>query len=118
LNRLVSYLLLALYVALGTGCAAALHDLQHAAEDAREDATARAAGLPAEPHHHDDNNCDAHARLHLAVFHSRCVAVVLCLGLCCLSRVPVVDPLVLRRAPLRTACRGPPALRSSHALPA
>ena len=59
LKRLASILLLFCFLGVGTGAAEFLHDLQHAADDAREDAIARSAGQPVQEHHHDETNCQA-----------------------------------------------------------
>ena len=57
LKRLTSFVLLACIFGLGSGALQFLHELQHAAEDARDDAIAKAEGKPVEEHHHDETNC-------------------------------------------------------------
>ena len=104
MRRLTSILLLITVLGLGTGGLAYVHDLQHAAEDAREDRDAGAAGLPVEHHHHDESNCHVHAQLHLPLIAAGWATMVVSLGL-----LPASPP------PVRSACptRRPPAERTA-----
>ena len=68
------------YLALGTGALEYVHNLQHAAEDAREDALHIACGKPVEHHEHDDGNCEIHQQLHLAFFFDGSVLFVIALS--------------------------------------
>jgi hypothetical protein len=107
-HRLTSILLLVTFLGLGTGVLAYLHERQHAAEDAAEERADRAAGLPAERHHHDESNCHVCAQLHLPLIAARWSPPVMSLGQQ-VAMVPVVVPqLVERRPPGRADCRDPP----------
>lgn len=97
------------YLALGTGALEYVHNLQHASEDARIDALAAAAGAPATSHPHDDSNCDIHAQLHMAIFLSHWLPVLVCLGLFVAFVILLDSPLIPRPQPVRIGCRGPPA---------
>ena len=79
-----------------------------------EDAKALAMHLPADKHPiHDESNCDMHAQLHLALYFTRWVPLLVCAGLfiAFLTQLPV--PLIRRHVPVRVDCRGPPARRGS-----
>lgn len=114
LKRFASILLLIAYLSLGSGALGYLHNLQHAAEDAREDKIATASGKPVEAHHHDESNCPFHASLLLAFFFDGWVSLFRLTGLflafVILARVSRLD-----RSPLlRICCRGPPSFRTSQ----
>jgi hypothetical protein len=107
---LAAYLLMFTFLALGTGGLEYLHNLQHAAEDARADAMAAASGQSHQDHHHDETNCSMHAQLHIALFLFRTLPPLLGIGalLAILKlRLQHSIPLILLH---RIDCRGPPAL--------
>ena len=108
-NRVASYLLLFVFLALGTGAAEYVHNKQHAAEDAHEDAIATASGKPAEEHHHDESNCAVHAQLHMPYVAMRWVPIILGIGRLIAFLSLSITPLIPRMLPVRVACRGPPA---------
>jgi hypothetical protein len=107
-NRVASYLLLFVFLALGTGAAEYVHNKQHAAEDAREDAIAAASGKPTEEHHHDETNCAVHAQLHMPYVAMRWVPIILGIGRLIAFLSLAITPLIPRMLPVRVACRGPP----------
>lgn len=107
-RRTPAILLLLCFAALGTGAAEYLHNLQHAAEDRREDAVALSLGQPIEHHHHDETNCDTHAQLHIALFITNWVPLLVFLGLFVAFLTLLDTPLIPRRQPVRIDCRGPP----------
>jgi hypothetical protein len=107
-NRFSAILLAFCYLALGTGGLEYAHNLQHAAEDAKVDAIATAAGAPVEHHQHDETNCDVHAQLHLALFLTSWVPTLICLGLFVAFLTLILTPLIPRLVPVRIDCRGPP----------
>ncbi len=110
MKPVAAYLLIITFLALGTGGLEHLHNLQHAAEDAREDAIAAASGHPQQDHHHDETNCSMHAQLHIALFLILSIPPLLGIGqlLAILKlRLQHSIPLILLH---RIDCRGPPAL--------
>jgi hypothetical protein len=109
-KRAASTILIALFLALGTGSLQYLHNLQHLAEDARQDALDRASGKPVESHHHDEGNCSTHAALFFAFFFGGWTSYVICLGLLIAFLVLLDARQVPRLLPLRIDCRGPPAV--------
>jgi hypothetical protein len=113
---LASLILLVCFFGIGTGALEQLHDLQHAAEDARVDAIARAAGQPVVPHHHDENNCEVHAQLHMPFVSIGWVPILVCLGLLVAFLTLLDTPLIHRPAPVRIDCRGPPVSGSFHSV--
>jgi hypothetical protein len=103
--------LLLVFLALGTGTLEYLHNLQHAQEDAREDALlARKGGplTPHESHEHDDSNCPVHAQLHLPLMSGGWVPLLVLLGLFVAFLSLLSQPLIHRAVPARIDCRGPP----------
>jgi hypothetical protein len=108
LNRLASYFLLFVFFSLGTGLAGYVHELQHDAEDAREDAAAAAARKPVVPHHHDETNCAVHAQLHMPMVAVGWVPVVVGVLLPVAFVTLVAESVSSARALIRTDCRGPP----------
>jgi hypothetical protein len=108
LHRTASFLLLFCFLGLGSGVIEYAHNLQHAAEDAIEDAKARAAGLPPESHHHDESNCHVHAQLHLGCLPAGWLPVLIALGLWISFLTLLSEPLIPRAVPVRIDCRGPP----------
>jgi hypothetical protein len=108
LYRWASFVLLLCFLGLGSGGLEYAHNLQHDAEDAIEDAKAKASGLPVERHHHDESNCHVHAQLHLGCIPVGWVPVLISLGLW-VSFLTLMDrPLIPRAMPVRIDCRGPP----------
>jgi hypothetical protein len=105
---MASILLLFCFLLLGSGTLEYIHDLQHDAEDAREDAIARAANLPLQEHHHDENNCPTHAALHMTFTVMAWVPILILLGLFVAFLSLLDTPLVARAIPMRIDCRGPP----------
>lgn len=114
MRRVASALLIALFLSLGSGALESLHNAAHAMEDAAEDATEaaffKATGHPVLPHQHDESNCDIHAQLHMALFLTSWVPLLVLLGLwvAFLSLFP--HSLIPRHLPARIDCRGPPSL--------
>jgi hypothetical protein len=109
-NRLASILLLVCFAALGSGALLWLHDHQHRHEDAARAAEARAAGAPTPEHkHHDESNCDLHARLQRSVIAGGWVPLLVLLGVFVAFLTLLPASPVDRRTPLRIDCRGPPA---------
>jgi len=109
-RRWAAIFLVVFYVGLGTGVLHYLHELDHAREDAREDAAALASGKPVQHHDHDD--CDVCAQFNVLVMwlSTPWTPLLAFLGLlvAILALLPI--PPVYRRAPVRIDCRGPPAL--------
>jgi hypothetical protein len=110
LKRLASYLLLLVFLALGTGAAEYVHNRQHAAEDAIEDAAIVALGHPSQEHHHDESNCVVHAQLHMQYEAVGWVPILISAGLFVGFLSLLADPFIHRMMPLRVDCRGPPLL--------
>jgi hypothetical protein len=108
-RRFAAILLLAGFLGLGTGGLQYLHEMQHAAEDARQDAAAKKAGLPVLPHQHDESTCEFCAQLHLQFVVIGWVPILICLGLLIAFLTLLDTPLIPRAIPARIDCRGPPA---------
>jgi hypothetical protein len=108
LNRIASYLLLLVFLSLGTGIAGYVHELRHDAEDAQEDAAAAAAGKPVEPHHHDESNCDVHAQLHMPMVSVGWMPVVVAVRRLIAFVVWTAESVSSTPSFLRVDCRGPP----------
>src|SRR4051794_27136060 len=108
--RLVAMLLLLLcLIARGSGLLEYWHNAEHAQEDARLAAAAKAAGQPVDEHpDHNDSNCAVHAQLHLALFVVAWALFFLCLGLLPQFILPNSSRLNAQRALVCIACRGPP----------
>jgi hypothetical protein len=107
-RRTTSILLLLCFAALGTGTLEYLHNLNHAREDAMEDAIAKTNHQPVEHHHHDESNCEVHAQLHLPYIAAGWVPLLICLGLFVAFLTQLNTPLIPRQLPTRIDCRGPP----------
>ncbi len=95
---------------LGSGTLEYLHNLDHAREDAIEDAQAAVDGKPLAPHHHDESNCEVHAQLHMPALPAAWVPLLICLGLWVAFLTLLDTPLIPRLLPFRVDCRGPPAV--------
>ena len=108
MRQFPALVLLLCFAAIGTGTLEYLHNLQHAAEDARADALAQAAGQPIDEHHHDEFNCSVHAQLHLPFVSAGWVPLLVCLGLFVAFVTLLNTPLIPRLTPARIGCRGPP----------
>jgi hypothetical protein len=108
LKRIPSILLLACFLGLGTGFFEYFHEMQHAAEDARQAALLKAAGLPVRPEHHDESNCQVCAQLHMSFVSTGWVPLLVCLGLFIAFLTQLDTPLIPRLVPARIDCRGPP----------
>ena len=108
LRRIAPILLLLCFASIGTGTLEYLHNLEHAAEDAREDALAQSSGAPVEQHHHDESNCQVHAQLHLPFISGGWVPLLVCLGLFVAFLTLLDTPLIPRLVLARIDCRGPP----------
>jgi hypothetical protein len=113
-KRAASILLLICFLALGTGTVQYLHNLQHQAEDAREDAIARASGQATEHHHHDESNCEVHAQLVLAFFFDGWTPLLMLLGLLVGRSIVASLFRIPRLTPIRIDCRGPPVISTSR----
>jgi hypothetical protein len=101
-------IMVACFLGIGSGALEYIHNLQHAAEDAREDAIARANGQPTEQHHHDENNCEVHAQIHMAIIVYAWTPLLIWLGIWIAFLTLLAVPLIPRLLPARIDCRGPP----------
>jgi hypothetical protein len=110
MKRLASFILIASFLAWGSGTLMYWHNCEHAAEDAREDAAIKAAGGPVKPQEHDDSNCEVHAQLHMALLLTSWVPFVVCLGLLLGVLKLVCRILNPHPALICIDCRGPPVL--------
>ena len=115
--RLVGSILVLCMLGLSTGALQYVHELQHAAEDAREDALARQAGDGSQPHHHDESKCELCNQLHMAILLTGCTPIVIRLGLL-IGLLALWQPESnVRSLHLRRDCRGPPAIQTAWLLP-
>jgi hypothetical protein len=112
-KRIAAILLLFVFLGLGTGVLQYLHQLQHAAEDARYNALAKAAGLPPVHQNHDESNCEFCAQLHIPLMLAGWTPILICLGLLVAFLTLIDLPLVALAVPARIDCRGPPVCMSS-----
>jgi hypothetical protein len=108
LRRTTAILLLIAFLTLGSGALEYLHNLDHAREDAREDAIARRSGKSSEHHHHDESNCEVHVRLILAFFFDGWAWLFALLDLLVAVLVLAQAESIRQTTPLRIGCRGPP----------
>jgi hypothetical protein len=109
-NRLAAAILVACYLALGSGAVERWHNARHAAEDAKLLQAAHETGAPEKSvPFHTDYNCSFHWQLHLSGMAVACVPLLICLGLflAFLTMLPVQMPAYQRL--LVVPCRGPPA---------
>ena len=113
-------LLVACFLALGSGALRFAHDAQHAREDAARAACAE-AGVGGERHshgrdhhhrHHDDSNCALHALLGAPLLALGAVPVLVQLGVFVAFLTLLAPPLARLRLPARIDCRGPPPCRA------
>ena len=110
MHRLSSYLLLFVFLSLGSGTLEYVHNQQHQAEDAREDAIAAATGKHTEEHHHDESNCAVHAQLHMPLVVMGWMLILVGIGLLITLLALLAKPLIPRAMPVRIGCRGPPCV--------
>ena len=108
--------LIACFLALGSGALRFAHDAQHAREDAGVSCTEGAGG--GEPHsqghgphhrHHDASNCALHALLGAPLLAATAVPVLVQLGLAAAFLALLSPPAAQLRLPARIDCRGPPS---------
>jgi hypothetical protein len=107
-RHIVSIPLVTFFLLQGSGVAEYLHNLQHAREDAIEDAAFKVDGKQAPAHQHDENNCFVHAQLHIPTIATAWVPLLVFLGVLVAFLTQIATPLVSRRALVRIDCRGPP----------
>lgn len=113
MNRFAANLLVVCFLALGTGALQFVHELGHLLEDREENAAALAAAVanhavPPAHEHHDEDNCQICAQLHLTYISGGWTPVLVCLGLFVAFLSLLDTPLIPRLLPLRLDCRGPP----------
>ena len=108
MRRLAAISLVLCFLALGSGVAAFLHNLNHARQDAVAASAATAAGQPVQHRNHDDSNCDTHLQLHMPLLSAAWVPLLICLGLFVAFLTLLPAPLISRRAPTHFDSRGPP----------
>jgi hypothetical protein len=120
-----SYALLATFLLLGSGALESLHNWAHELQDRMEDqaqaAAARLASdqheVPAHPeHHHDENNCEMHAQLHMAIISFSWTPLLICLGVWVAFLSLLAVPLIPRPQPERIDCRGPPCAPMAYSI--
>jgi hypothetical protein len=108
--RFTSIVLAVAFLALGTGMAQHLHNLEHQRLDALRAATSDRPGVPAHPGPlPDDNNCATHAKLHQPVSATAWVPLLVFHGLFVAFLTLLTPEPVSQRPALRLDCRGPPA---------
>jgi hypothetical protein len=103
LRAFASILLVATFLALGTGGLQYLHNLDHQRVDSRHaNSPSHPGPLP------DDNNCETHAQLHQPVAAGGWVPLLVFLGLF-VAFLTLLAPEPVSYRPLRCLdCRGPP----------
>jgi hypothetical protein len=110
MRRLSAILLIATFLALGSGTLERLHNLDHAAEDAIRMALTGGNGVPQHmPPVHDETNCDIHAQLHLPMISIGWVPLLVFTGVFVAFLSEIARPLVSQPSFFRIDCRGPPA---------
>ena len=121
-RRAAPFLLIACYLALGSGALRFAHDAQHSREEA---AAATACSEPAgrgghhshgpDGHHrphHDESNCATHALLGAPLLAATTVPVLIQIGLLVAFLTLISPPVAQMRLPARIDCRGPPLRRA------
>ena len=109
-----SYALLFTFLLMGSGALEYLHNWAHELEDRMEDQAEAAASVEAhkipahEEHHHDENNCEMHAQLHMAIISFSWTPLLIWLGVWIAFLSLLAVPLIPRPQPNRIDCRGPP----------
>jgi hypothetical protein len=125
-----SYALLITFLLMGTGALEYLHNWAHELEDRLEDqkeAVAEALAAPPLPpnmhripmqrqHEHDENNCEVHAQLHMAIILYSWTPLLIWLGIWIAFLSLLAVPLIPRPLPERIDCRGPPCALFSYSL--
>jgi hypothetical protein len=118
------------FLLLGSGALEYLHNRAHELEDRMEDqkeAMVEAMAAPPlpsnmrripvqRPHEHDENNCEMHAQLHLAVILYAWTPLLVCLGIWIAFLSLLAVALIPRPLPERIDCRGPPHALFSYSL--
>jgi hypothetical protein len=117
-RHVVASLLLSNFLLIGSGALEYIHNWAHELEDEVNDrAQAQllpiaAADKPPAParheHHHDENNCEVHAQLHMAIIAHSWTPLLIWLGVWVAFLSLLAVPLVPRQLPIRIDCRGPP----------
>ena len=110
--RLTSSLLLLWMLALGTGAAEALHNLEHerratAASNRHAGHDDHAPGRPDAPAS-DYGGCAIHAQLHAPMLAGEAAEPALPVGVLGLALISTPPSLCIRELTIRLGCRGPP----------
>jgi hypothetical protein len=105
-RRLPTILLLAGFLALGTGLLESLHLRTHLLEHAKAKLFAAEQNQPEQP----EKDCELCFQLHLPTVTSGWVPLLVCLGLLVAFLTLLSSPLAPQRVALRVDCRGPPVL--------
>jgi hypothetical protein len=113
LQRITAVSAILCLTALASGALQYAHELDHARQDAVQDAKLKAAHIPVPVRHHDDSNCDICAQLHMAMMASGGIPLLVFLGLFVAFLTLPETPLIPRLLPARIDCRGPPLSYSS-----
>lgn len=106
--RFVAAILIACYLALGSGAMERWHNAQHAADDAAQLSVASGAQLPIPVSDHNDTNCSIHAQLHFSTAVVAWVPLLICLGLFVAFLTMLPQPIPVARYFHVVSCRGPP----------
>jgi hypothetical protein len=110
LRRFPSILLVAVFLAIGTGGLEYLHNLDHQRLDSQQADLTTKDGLPSHPSPlPDDNHCKIHAQLHQPVSVTAWTPLLVLLGLFVAFLTLLAPDPVSHRPLLRLDCRGPPA---------
>jgi len=103
-QRLAAIILLAGFVALGSGALEQLHLRQHLLEHAKAKAS------PADQPDRSENDCEFCVQLHAPVLSGGWVPILVCLGLLVAFLTLLAPAMAPQRVALRIDCRGPPLL--------
>ena len=107
--RFVAAILIACYVALGSGAMERWHNAQHAADDAAQLSVTSRAGIPFAPiSDHNDTNCAIHGLIHFSTSVVAWVPLLICLGLFIAFLTMLPRPIPVARYFHFVSCRGPP----------
>ena len=109
MSRWTSILLLFVITSFGSGALEYVHNLEHAREDAIEEAQAKLAGHS--DHHvpvHDENNCFVHSKLHMACLACGWASFLAFLGIFIALVIERAAAVIWLQNVLRLDCRGPP----------
>jgi hypothetical protein len=115
---LAAYALLWTFLLIGSGALEYMHNWAHELEDRLSDQV-EAAAAPTYPsnlhplpihreHEHDENNCEVHAQIHMAIILNAWVPLLIRLGIWIAFLTLLAVPLIPRLLPARIDCRGPP----------